>query len=374
MQIIYFFSVLSGNQDDAARLAATKEMISLVTSLAHTMKMIIRGALTGAFKLEQSFGNTEAVANLLSNLESMKQQDVSLRHFPSVFIGKEDTCVVCSKPVEDSCLKFQDIKWHEGCLKCTVCNLNLFPSLSSAFFTTKDKATFCSSHKPQDAVDGIQNVSQLRQYLYCNSRFVSVLYMAWSRLCELLEINEKDISQYTSGNGADSARDTPRYSSEGEEYHRSRPEEVFDEEDHDEIIPSSPAVKVHQRTWRPEPTSENSNDIYLTELTSLQLLIARQVAALALHPLVEKYFTINKLLAMIDSQKKRTMWSKMLNVMSAPKKPKSGILGKPLDVLVQESGVDSNAAYGPGTVRIPVFIDECIRALKSKGNIHLIQT
>lgn len=50
-KIIYFFSVLSGNQDDAARLAATKEMISLVTSLAHTMKMIIRGALTGAFRL-----------------------------------------------------------------------------------------------------------------------------------------------------------------------------------------------------------------------------------------------------------------------------------------------------------------------------------
>jgi hypothetical protein len=49
--MIYFFTVLSGNQDDAARVAATKDMISLVTSIAYTMKNVIRGALTRAFCL-----------------------------------------------------------------------------------------------------------------------------------------------------------------------------------------------------------------------------------------------------------------------------------------------------------------------------------
>lgn len=128
--------------------------------------------------------------------------------------------------------------------------------------------------------------------------------------------------QTTDANADVAAREAAGYSSEGEEYHRSRQEEIFDEEESDEVIhENKSAAPSLQRPWRVENTS-NSNDMYLTELSSLQLLIARQVAALSLHPLIEKYYTLNKLLAIVDSHKKKTMWSRMLGVMAVPKKQK----------------------------------------------------
>ena len=50
-RIVHFFSLLSHTRESSARKEATKEMISLVTSLAHTLKILIRAALTGALKL-----------------------------------------------------------------------------------------------------------------------------------------------------------------------------------------------------------------------------------------------------------------------------------------------------------------------------------
>jgi hypothetical protein len=136
----------------------------------------------------------------------------------------------------------------------------------------------------------------------------------------------------------------------------------------------SPASHASVRISNRNNTNDHDSDqLYLTELSSLQFLIARQTAALALHPLVEKYYTMNKLLETIDTvkKKKNSIWSKMLGAMSTSSKKNKvalgGILGKPLDVLVHETGVASNASYGAGTVIIPFFMDECISALQRKG-------
>jgi hypothetical protein len=134
------------------------------------------------------------------------------------------------------------------------------------------------------------------------------------------------------------------------------------------------SVRISNRSNTQE---HDNNQLYLTELSSLQLLIARQTAALALHPLVDKYYTMNKLLDTIDTvKKKNSIWSKMLFAIGTSSKKNKmaigGILGKPLDVLVQETGVASNASYGSGTVLIPLFMDECISALKRKGFLVLM--
>ena len=50
-KIVYFFSILSSQQELIERQAATRDMIQLVTSLAHVLKIIIRNALTGALRL-----------------------------------------------------------------------------------------------------------------------------------------------------------------------------------------------------------------------------------------------------------------------------------------------------------------------------------
>ncbi len=79
-KIIHFFSLLSGNQDHESRLSSTKEMISLVTSLAHTLKIIIRNALNGAFRLEQVYQREKAISNLLDSFDVLKSQDSTNRY------------------------------------------------------------------------------------------------------------------------------------------------------------------------------------------------------------------------------------------------------------------------------------------------------
>jgi hypothetical protein len=47
-RIVYFLSLLSSTRESASRDASTKEMISVVTSLAYSLKLVIRGALVWA--------------------------------------------------------------------------------------------------------------------------------------------------------------------------------------------------------------------------------------------------------------------------------------------------------------------------------------
>jgi hypothetical protein len=124
-------------------------------------------------------------------MDSMNIQDAPLLHFPlkALGIGKEDKCKRCLKPLDESCLKFDDFKWHETCLTCSICMEDMHPCFPKAFIN--DGEIFCDIHKPAEALNGIENISQLKQYVYFYSRNICILYIAWSRLCDLLEIKEQ---------------------------------------------------------------------------------------------------------------------------------------------------------------------------------------
>ncbi|KAI8915610.1 hypothetical protein EDD86DRAFT_243613 [Gorgonomyces haynaldii] len=292
-KIIYFFSLLSGTQDVAARLAATKEMISL----------------------EQYYNVPDAVAKMLNALEAIKTTDGTLKHIPNTFVGKEDHCAICDKPVEEGCIKFESWLWHEHCFHCSVCQLSLAPDLPSAFVE-----------------NGIL--------------YVSLLYMAWSRLC-LMQMQDADTREHH------------------EEY--KRPIEHEEEDDEPEEQPTTSIARPAQNFNRNRYSKTQLT--YLTDLTGLQLMVARQLAALALHPFVEKHYPLNKLLAIVDQPTKKTIWSRMLNVINAPKKKKEGMFGRPLELLVQEWGVDFDYSYGPGTVRVPWIIEQAINALNEQEGL-----
>lgn len=51
-KIVNFFSLLSHSKEtDVRQMGITQELLSLVTGLAHYLKVLIRIALTGALKL-----------------------------------------------------------------------------------------------------------------------------------------------------------------------------------------------------------------------------------------------------------------------------------------------------------------------------------
>jgi hypothetical protein len=60
----------------------TQDLFTLITQLAHYLKILIRVALTGAIKLERDLGNTTAMGNCLArlNLLAMDNGDPTVKH------------------------------------------------------------------------------------------------------------------------------------------------------------------------------------------------------------------------------------------------------------------------------------------------------
>ena len=108
---------------------------------------------------------------------------------------------------------------------------------------------------------------------------------------------------------------------------------------------------------------------YFSELSALEYFIVRHVAVLAMEPLLEGRYTLEDLLALIETRKP-TFWGKFSKTFQKndkakqSKKPK-GVFGQTLDSLVERDGVESTHGVGPGALRVPAVIDDTIRAMRA---------
>lgn len=105
---------------------------------------------------------------------------------------------------------------------------------------------------------------------------------------------------------------------------------------------------------------------YFSELSALEYFIVRHVAVLSMEPLLEGHFNLEELLTLIEPRKP-TIW----NIFNRAFKPdprkgnkKKGVFGVSLEQLVERDGTESTHGVGPGTLRIPTFIDDSISAMR----------
>ncbi|KAJ3282610.1 hypothetical protein HK104_010815 [Borealophlyctis nickersoniae] len=434
-RIVHFFSLLSYTKESSARKEATKEMISLVRSLAHTLKILIRAALTGALKLEptkncgggeqeRNHNNDTAVNDFLERLGTLGDREAESRlmdYGPDV---KTDLCVVCKKSVEEECLKFGNCRWHVPCFRCSTCDAELPALFKEVGVEEEDGKAYCPEHSPPGAETGVERVTQLEQYTF-------LLRCALKRLCILLDVRLDGRPSVTSE--SDMNRSGDSLPEDSTDPNRSRSLDVSDAEEaarigtknvamHDTTI--SYSTGTMQRSARPidstlprfgsdssemtlegarqsgggdrngngtdgpapsPPAYNGENARYLTELSGLEHLAVRQLAALSMHPLVERYFTLDELLGFVETRK-RSMWSKMVGAIKKPSKGKpDGTFGVQLDILVERYGVDSDLGPAPSQIRIPLIMDSCMRALQNmdlavegifrkNGNIRRLKT
>lgn len=235
-KVVNFFSLLSHTHETGARkMSITQELLSLVTGLAHYLKILIRIALTASLKLEREFDNKTAIGHFLSKLDKLARDphahkigttlgDLTngdhvkprtygykslTRAVGSTLVGQgeatTDLCEGCHLTVEEECARFgTSVRWHLACLKCKSCGkvaskdtpttadeerenvwlknfrieLSFNPSdgqpqsLSSA----KDGLTFCSGCAPESARDGFDYVTRLEQYAFLLCVALNKLY------------------------------------------------------------------------------------------------------------------------------------------------------------------------------------------------------
>lgn len=190
-KIVSFFSLLSKTQDgDARKLGVTQELLSLVTGLAHYLKLLIRICLQGALRLERDAGRNEGLYQFLEDLgdfESFKNDEGFISSSVSdVRLAAKDSdhCNACRRSVEDECVTNGNVRWHLACTRCNRCGREIGRSLGEARYDSFDRKIFCTHcvTPSSDTLVELEYVSKLQQYVY-------LLKVALARLLDILRSN-----------------------------------------------------------------------------------------------------------------------------------------------------------------------------------------
>jgi hypothetical protein len=189
-KIVSFFSLLSKTQDTGVRkLGVTQELLSLVTGLAHYLKLLIRICLQGSLKGEREHKTVEGLYRFLDDLsviETTKNEDNTLlinTGMSRLSANNSDQCVLCRKPIEDECALSNDERWHTACVSCERCGTELGRSLDQARLQ-RDQKIYCINCDAQFQEEGrtFERISKLQQYVF-------LLKVALARLLEILRTN-----------------------------------------------------------------------------------------------------------------------------------------------------------------------------------------
>ncbi|KAG0260501.1 hypothetical protein BG011_001870 [Mortierella polycephala] len=193
-KIVNFFSLLSHTQESGVRrLGMTQELLSLVTGLAHYLKILIRIALTSALKLERQYNSTSVIARFLNKLMELANKDkyLSELHMNQSMDAEvtSDLCFACRVTIEDECFTFNHHhRWHPKCLICSGCAKHQALTYYDALFDASRGSVLCPQCKTAEAQTGFTHVTKLEQYTF-------LLRVALIRLENLLHLKD-DNRQY----------------------------------------------------------------------------------------------------------------------------------------------------------------------------------
>ncbi|KAL1837436.1 hypothetical protein VTJ49DRAFT_3788 [Mycothermus thermophilus] len=231
-KIVAFFSLLSKTQDKATRKpGVTQDLLTLVTGLAHYLKLLIRICLQGALRIEKERNNEEALFRFLDDLgdlETLKADDNSTTTLQltsgmsRLSAHDSDQCTLCRKPIEDECAKVDDKRWHLACTGCTRCGRELGRSLQDARFSPYDAKILCVNCDPNgpSTPSPFVHVTKLQQYVF-------LLQVALARLLEILRTNGMISSYSDDPNGGGSGADS-RSAQQGDQYPKHHRESSYE--------------------------------------------------------------------------------------------------------------------------------------------------
>ncbi|KAK6068668.1 rho GTPase activator [Seiridium cupressi] len=174
-KIVSFFSLLSKTQEGGVRqLGVTQELLSLVTGLAHYLKLLIRICLQGALKIEREHNSQDALYQFLDDLsviESTKNEDNTLQisvGMATLSANDSDHCTACRRPIESECALNGDKRWHPTCVVCGECGLEMGEQLENAQLQ-RDLRILCTPCTQQiggETSQPFERISRLQQYIF----------------------------------------------------------------------------------------------------------------------------------------------------------------------------------------------------------------
>jgi ribosomal protein L37E len=185
---VAFFTLLSKTQETGVRkLGITQELLSLVTGLAHYLKLLIRICLQGALKVEVESQNPDVLNQFLDDIgdmEPLREDEKSLEAaagLSELAAATSDQCSHCQRPIEDECARCGDRRWHLTCVVCSNCGRDLSHNLEDARWSDQERQLYCIACEGRSSgtVGGFVHVTRLQQYVF-------LLRVALARLLSIL--------------------------------------------------------------------------------------------------------------------------------------------------------------------------------------------
>lgn len=182
-----FFQLLAESQETGVRrLGVTQELLSLVTGLAHYLKLLIRICLQGALKLERETKSQEGLTRFLEDIGTLDEKldiegNSDLKSDTENYVARTaDTCAVCNKSVEDRCYALKDRRFHAACLVCTKCARPVgVEDITETRWDEAGQKVICEKHSIPTSQKNFVAVTRLQQ-------FVHLLRVAHARLLATL--------------------------------------------------------------------------------------------------------------------------------------------------------------------------------------------
>lgn len=195
-KIVAFFALLSKTQETGVRkLGVTQELLSLVTGLAHYLKLLIRIGLQGALKLEREKSAPDGLHNFLEHLRDLESlAEIEDEKGPlDLTTGVEgladqfsDCCISCKEPIDDECVLMGQKRWHTKPphLSCVTCEKDLTTDLQHALWSDSEEKSYCDACVQQQNLSPVLQsdfipISKLQQFIF-------LLKVALARLLAVL--------------------------------------------------------------------------------------------------------------------------------------------------------------------------------------------
>ena len=106
---------------------------------------------------------------------------------------------------------------------------------------------------------------------------------------------------------------------------------------------------------------------FITDLSSLELLMMKQLAVYRLAILLRGQYSVEQLTAFIQI-KAVDLFTKIFG-MVRKRKADYACFGQPLHVAVEKTGVDSQLGSCTGTLKIPRVVEETVAYLELRGEL-----
>jgi hypothetical protein len=169
-KVVAFFALLTQSQGTGVRrLGVTQELLSLVTGLAHYLKLLIRICLQGALKLERETRSASGLTHFLAQVNSLdtrlEEEAAKDQAEESAFLipRTADACPLCDAQVEDRCVHINHMSFNLACMVCRSCGVDLRSDVRNAFWSSSARGVFCArcAVNIPDAEDGFEHVTKL---------------------------------------------------------------------------------------------------------------------------------------------------------------------------------------------------------------------